>query len=413
MSVAHAIIDFLKSPKLPQLVGLIGGLAGIYAFIDNYIIKFKPRIFVGTRLIIHFTEETKTFPTAIINSIICSMEVCNHRKKYGVIYDFAVRIYNTDAINPESQVYYASQTANKIPIKVEDLEKQEFLSFSPVTILPSSSKSINLIFSEVRFSKMRNRKAESFYLECYYQMEPAGKWHFIDKLFLYNEAHLEQIKEPYQQYTALDNSISREKLDKTIRPQKTSLFSGITHRYLHYKILSVYRIYIIASLRRCADFFIALPFYLHLLKDYLFDRFIRIPIMKRYGKNVLSLKIKVNNPELRPVTEAVLEEIYQYISIFAAEINKDAAKEVVIKVEKEGGEIVISRYRLSIKIYVSGDTSIRVQEQNAFSGSKLTYDLSLKSAIWNQKYWHLKNYGFISIKSFAIRLLDALIMHSN
>ena len=53
----NEIINFLNQGWLPNLVGLVGGLLGVWTFIDAYIINFRPKIYIGTRVIIQTIED--------------------------------------------------------------------------------------------------------------------------------------------------------------------------------------------------------------------------------------------------------------------------------------------------------------------------------------------------------------------
>lgn len=405
------ITDFLSENWIPNLFGLIGGLLGLYTFIDSYLVTFKPKIYIGTNVVADTVVENNY---TRLNSIICSLELCNHRKKYGVIYDFAVRVYRADEINSDKAIYYASEIVDRIPINVQDLQKQNYELFKPITVLPDSNNSVNFVMSEVlNRSKMDFNPSSSYYIEVYYQKKPEGKWYYIDKLYLFNKGQYDLKSEKYVLFSVLNNDTTREKLKEKVKLQKTSLYTGASQKIISFKKRRyVYR-FVKYPYYRVKDALITIPFYANFAYNSIIDKFVKIPIIKRYGKNIEKGNIKFGSPESKPITEAAFEKIFTELEKLAQQINDGAKKEAEITVKKDKGQIVLSRYKLAIIFYMPGDRSIYVQEQNAFRGSRLRYNIELRNKIWNKEYWYLENYGFITIKSFVVKVLDAFVIHSN
>lgn len=405
------ILTIIGQNWFTNILGIVGGSLGIWTFIDSYLIRFNPRIYIGTKVIIN---TNKAPLREDLESIICSLELCNHRKRYGVIYDFAVRVYKADEINPDNAIYYASQLVNKIPINIDELKDQEYDLFNPLTILPESNSSVNLVLGEVlNRSKMNISKSSNYYLEAYYQKKPEGKWYFIDKLYLYNKGLYSNLTSQYIQFSVLNTHTTREKLNKKIKPQKTNLYEGASHKHLSGKLIRYRYLFFFRPLSRIKDIFYSIPFYANFLISFLIDKFIKIPIIKKYGENITKAKFTFGSPEERPITEAAFNQIYSELDKLIKEINVNANKNALISLEKKDSYIFLSRHKLSIKFYISGDRSIHVQELNAQFGSRLAYSLSLEKAIFGKNYWKLENYGFVSLKTFSVKVLDSFIIHSN
>lgn len=411
MEIINQITNFLSQNWITNLFGLLGGLLGLYTFIDSYLVSFKPKIYIGTGVVIEAIE--KNGHTSL-SSIICSLEICNHRKKYGVIYDFAIRIYNADKINSDKVIHYATEIVDKIPVNVQELQNQNYELFKPITVLPDTNKSVNFVLSEVLYrSKMSFNPTGSYYIEVYYQKKPNGKWYFIDKLFLFNNGNLDSESQKYILFSVLNNDKTRDRLKEKVKIQTTSLYTGASQKVISRKTKRYYYKFIITPYSIIKDTLNAIPFYLNILYNLLVDKFIKLPIIKKYGKTIEKVNIKFGSPESKPVTVATFEKIFIEFEKLATQINEDANEEAEVKVKRDKERIIISRYKLSISIYISGDRSIRVQEQISFKGSRLTYNIELRKKIWNKEYWHLENYGFISIKSFVVKVMDAFIVHSN
>ena len=411
MTILKEFTDFLKQGWLPNLLGLTGGLLGLWTFIDSYIIKFKPKIYFGTRVFFDTIKDTKH---TRLQAIICSLEFCNHRKKYGVIYDFAIRIYNADEINSKSAVYYATELVDKVPIHIKDLEIQDKRIFNPITVLPNSNQSVNLILSEnINGYKMVLTQIGNCYIELYYQKEPDGKWYFIDKMHLYSKDQYNHIEDKYIDLSILKNDSTRKKLDGMLRLQKTNLYTGASQKHLKNKIRHCLYKFIKIPFYRIKDVLVSIPFYSSFLINTIWDKFVKIPIIKKYGIKIEKPNIKIGSPELKPITNIAFAQILNELQNFANQINKNANHEARIIIKQMDNKIILQRYRLSINFYISGDSSIQVNELNAVLNSRLSFSIKLRNGLWNKKYWYLNNYGFISIKSFVVRVLDAFIIHSN
>ena len=302
----------------------------------------------------------------------------------------------------------------KIPINVDELEKQELSTFNPITVLPDSNKSISIVLSEVLYrSKMDFHPLNSYYIEIYYQKEPKSKWYFIGKFFLYNKGQLEAGLKKYVLFTVLNYDSTREKLKKSVRHQKTNLYQGASQNFLILKFRSYFYKLIKFPFYRVKDSFYSIPFYSHFLIDKVIDNLIKIPIIKKYGKIIDKSSIKFGAPESKPITYDAFEKIYSLLQKIAIQINSKAKKELEIKVEKKEGQIILTRLRFALKFYIAGDETIVVQEAYSSVGSRITYQIALRRKLWNKNFWYLDNYGFITIKSFVIRVIDAFIINSN
>lgn len=417
--ISTDLTSFFNS--LPAIVGAVGGMLGLWTFIDSYLRKFNPKIYVGTKVIFNTKYERSSHR---LNSIICSLEICNHRKKYGVVYDFAVRIYNTNKVNPDDITYFASEKLESIPMKTDELKNKEITSFNPITVLPSSNKSENIIFSEViHRSKANINPNDSFKMDMYYQKKPKGKWYLIDTFYLFNKGKYvfdlssnKGAEEPDKEgnkfivFSALDTDVSREKIKDSIVRIKTGKWTSASHKVLKMRLLRWRYNLLKKPLYRVRDVLISVPFFLHLWSIRLIDIFIRIPIINKYGKSIRKGSLQIGDKKLRKVTDSSYEKIYTELNKLIEKINKGASDEAKINIKKSEGEIILSRYKLSIKVYKPGDTSIYVHD---FNDNRLSFKMNLRSKLFNKHYWKLDNYGFITIKSFTVKLLDTFIIHSN
>lgn len=387
-------------------LSIIGGFLGIWSFIDNYLIRFKPKIFVGTKVVSETIEEKNKI---VLNSIICNFEIANHRKKYGIINDFAVRVYRNDQINPKKVIYYSSEFIEKIPQKIQNIDHQERVIFSPINILPNSSKSITLVLSDQLLnSELDFYQGNTYYLEFYYQLTPKSKWKFIDKLYIYNKRdEIIPKNEKYTLFTAINYDKSRESIGKYLINSSASLYESAAKRHI-INLFKKYKLaYILKPLNILRDFIIFIPHYISIIANKLINKFIKIPLIRAYAQNNYALKIKFGSPELRPKTEKDFKIIKQRLNEIISKINLKLESENLIELkETSEDKCLIYRNRKTLELFMSGDTSIEVK------GAGLNYRLNLKQGIWNKNLWFLENQGFIQLDSFSLKIIDYLVLHS-
>jgi hypothetical protein len=311
-------------------------------------------------------------------------------------------------------IYYVSEIIESIPVDIDEIEKQKLTSFTPISILPSSNRSINLILGEVLYnSKMDINSNDAYYMEAFYQKNPKGKWTFIDKFLLYNKGYLKPETKKNILFAVVDYDSTRQKLVDSVPHQETDLYQGAFSKNVEINIKKYSYQFFKYPLLRIRDIFISILFYPNLFKNYILNKFIRIPFIVKYGKKLQKLKVTIGTPELRKDTEKAFEQITKYAQEIINQTNIGAVANAYITVKIENHSFTISRYRLSIKFYIAGDTRIIVQDEKNYSRSKLTYNIELKKYIWNKNYWYLKNFGFISLESFVVKVMDAFILHSN
>ncbi|MDD3323329.1 MAG: hypothetical protein PHS59_17985 [Paludibacter sp.] len=406
---------------IAAIIGIMGGLLGFYSFVDKYLMRFKPKIFIGNKVIANISERNSK---TSLDSIIVSLQLCNHRKKYGVIHDFAIRMYQTNIINPDIAIYFIYGVSDKSFNSIDELiEKKNYQVFKPIVLTPDYNNSVNIFASELRNrSKMYIEKNEPYFIELYYQKTTNGKWCFISKSYLFYDNNM--TKENYVVYSILDKGITRNKL-KPIHLE-TTLYAGASTLVIENYFKSIRFKIVHSPFYWIKDKLLIIPYYLYFIYLFSTDR-VRLSIIKKYAKTIKRTKYTWGNPEYRPITEKALDNIYKTLGKILKEINKTATTEAKLGIEYENNSIVLSRSKLKLLIYISGDINIHIavlenssQTKNPLdalikkttrkidSNSRLNYSITLK----NGKYWYLDNYGLITIDSFAIKVLDAFVVHS-
>lgn len=407
-------LKFLSESWVGNLLGIIGGSLGLWTFIDNYILRFNPKIFIGSKAVFLMVKKSSSTDRFSIESIILSIEVANQRNKYGLIHDYAVRVYKSNSINPAEAIYFASEKWESLISDIKSMNNIKKELFSPISVLPKSHRSLNIAFSELLYhSAVSINKDDIFYLELYYQKTPKNKWNYVGTFYLYNEAEsTNETNKLLFTYTLFEWQRSRDKIKSILKPAKTSLYMGSTHKFLKLFFKRLYWQILSRQFYRLRDALLLIPYLIIILLNWLFDHTIRVHILRKKGKELDKLKIDFGEPEKKPITQKSFNKIDNTLKMEIQKINSNAEKSAIIKYERENDQILMTRNDMVIKIYRSGDSNIIAHQQDIFLNSRLKFEMKLKVNNLGFHYWYQSNYGITTSKSFALKILDAFLLHS-
>ncbi len=409
------ILKIFDEKWIGNLIGFIGGLLGLLTFINAYLLPFKPRMFLGSKAFILAKKAPNLVGKYVmLNSVMCSIQIGNHRNKYGSILDFAIRIYKTHALNPDHAVYFASNTWSSYPLTLANVSSVQKSLFSPFNILPKSERSLHLEFSELlNRSNMIIDSDANMYLEIYYQIGPHRPWKLLRTYFLFFK-EMEQLNDDLMlKYTILESHVTRDKIFKVIKTTKPSLFLGASNRTIKLFFRSMSFRLIRKPIRFIRDSLLFIPFSFLNITQWIYDQAVRLPLLRRSAVRIHRLTISSGQPDKVPKTQESFALICKILSKQIDIINLQAEDPAKIGLEQKASELILNRYKMSLKIYIAGDGYIVAQDIVTFQNPKLMFHLWLKDTAFGYYVWHLQNVGYISAKSFALRVFDAFVLHSN
>jgi hypothetical protein len=405
-----------QAKEVAPVVGIIGGILGFWSFIDNYLLMFKPKIFASSRVIFNFDEQKANQPQ--LHNVALTLEISNHRKKYGSIRDFAARIYSTDEVNPEPITYFSSDIAEKIELGEQVYVLSGMTEFFPIAVQPNSSKAVTVIFGgAVNDIKKTMLSGGNYYLELYYQKKVKSSWIFIDRLYLYNITLMPRRGQPawntmQSVFTTINFEDSRRRLSEENRKRVNTIYRGATHRQKT-EWFNSFKYFFIRIWRTTKQMFFFCFVKATLAISWIFDQALHLPVIRKYNKNRRKINFQFGNPETKPLIEQGIVELKAELSKLINELNQstDEERQISVRDEKPDG-FTVSRYHMWLRIYISSDESIRVQEVNASRGkSKIRMTLSIKRSVFKMYYWQTKDGKIFSLRSFAIKILDFLVLH--
>lgn len=404
---------------LGNILAITGGFLGIYSFIDNYLLKFKPKFFISNivNFKIEITEKYLKYPVYSrknysVKSIICTLEVGNHRNKYGVINDIAIKIFDRNNLNPSPRFFYAKKDL-EFPIQSSNEDEFKAIkksSFSPINILPKSSKKVHIEFSSIYDYVEMIPKSTHNYIEIYYQL--GKKWYYDSGYFLYEEREQED-NNLLVTFKTLDRDVERDKLPQQSRKIYSIVFFGESTRKIKRRL--EWYLYVMKSIlpKKIAEFFLIIPIVFIQILSLLYDKTIRKRLFSIIKNNENSYNKNRQNQitGYKNYTENKFKTIQNLFKIEIEKINTQYTDDKKIILEIKENQISIFKGTRNVKIYISGDKNIQVSDSNNYEKVSINMTMNYEIKLFGIKCWKL-NGKIVTVEGFVLRVIDAILLHS-
>jgi len=391
-------------------IGVIGGVLGFYTFIDNNLLRFKPRLNISERLFFSFDE--KTLSSRIrgkpLKSIIFQIEIINGRNKIGRIDDLAVRIYDVSTTQPQPYMLYAESILDRLPINPASLDKDKFNFFSPLSISGRSTKNIVIEFTPEQFNKVYIPTDSYLKMELLF-LSPNKKWKtagvYVPNHF--NDYAKDNPLQLIMEYSLLDRTVERSKLERSLKKPASNLYRGVSGKQLRYylnrPIVATKKIfnYPFKILKLIFAFFI-------LSVRHLIFKNIILPLINKKSKELPRPFFSFPRGNLKSDTAKTLVILKEKLQEIASNINKDADSRAQINITSNSDGFLIQRSKLTIKFYISGDGYITVQDTGGYPQMFL-FSMQLYEYPLGIRLWKVNN-KLMTIDSACILFMDSLIL---
>ncbi|WAL78737.1 hypothetical protein [Shewanella sp. DAU305] len=401
-------LDFLK--VLSSVVGMIGGFLGFFVFFDNYILKFKPRLNISNRLFFRYKTEEKhpTIKGRSLESLILKIEAINGRNKIGRIDDFAVRVYDSRATLPSGYMLYAENVLERLPSISSSFEKDEFHSFSPVSILGRSTKNIVIEFKTEKYMGAAINPEGSLKMDLLYYLPKKG-WRTVGTFSPYYFKGNNSQEDPNGiiEYSLLDNAVIRKEATKSLKQPEIGIYNGISGKYIGFYLMKP-----VWFLKRMATY----PIKVIQLMGALMEALIRqvssycivLPLIKLKSKTLPRMQFGNPRSHLVGDTTATLEKCKNNIEKIAEKINSKADSKAKITIRNENSGFSVQRGGLEVKFYKSGDGHIRAIDTGGYP-QMFTFSMELVEYPFGLRLWKVNN-KIMTVKSACIHVIDSFIL---
>lgn len=401
-------LDALKG--LSSVVGMIGGFLGFFVFFDNYILKFKPRLNISNKLFFRYKIEEKlpTIQGRSLESVILKIEAINGRNKIGRIDDFAVRVYDSRATFPSGYMLYAENVLERLPSKSSSFAKDEFHSFSPVSILGRSTKNFVIEFKTEKYMGATLNPEGSLKMDLLYYLPKKG-WRSVGTFSPYYFKGYSDQEDPSGiiEYSLLDNAVTRKEASKSLKQPEVGIYKGISGKYIGFYLMKP-----IWSLKKMATY----PVKVIQLMGALLEALIRqissyciiFPLIKLKSKTLPKVQVGPARAHLAGDTTAALEKCKNNIKKIAEKINSKADSKAKITIKDESSGFCIQRGGLEVKFYKSGDGHIRANDTGEYP-QMFTFSMELVEHPFGLRLWKVNN-KIMTVKSACIHVMDSFIL---
>ncbi len=407
-------MDFILNVEvlkvLSSIVGVIGGFLGFFVFIDNYMLKFKPRLNISNRLFFRYKTEEKNpaIQGRSLESVVLKIEAINRRNKIGRIDDFAIRIYDSRATFPFGYMLYAENVFEQLPCKASYFEKGEFSSFSPASILGRSTKNIVVEFKPEKYIGTTLNTDGNLKLDLLYYLPKKG-WKTSGSFMpYYFKGHNEQ-ENPNGviEYSLLDNSITRKEAANSLKSPKVGIYKGISGKYIGFYLMKP-----VWVIRNIAIYPLKVFKLIGALVEALFRHIasycVILPLINFKSKKLPRMQFLPARAHLIKDTEAALKKCRHNIDKIAKKINAKADSKAQITIRDENSSFIIQRGNLEVLFYKSGDGHIRANDTGRYP-QMFTFSLELVEYPFGLRLWKVNN-KIMTIRSACIHVMDSFIL---
>ncbi|MBE0472259.1 MAG: hypothetical protein IBX55_22465 [Methyloprofundus sp.] len=395
---------------LSSIVGMIGGFLGVFVFIDNYILKFKPKLNISNRLFFRYKTEEKhpSLQGKSLESIILKIEALNKRNKIGQIDDFAVRVYDSRATHPSVYMLYAENVLEHLPSNSSYFDKIKFNSFSPISILGKSTKNFVVEFKPEKYLGVTLSPEGSLKIDLLYYLPEKG-WKLAGTLmpYYYKEHNEQQDPNGIIEYSLLDKAVTRKEASKSLKQPDVGLYNGISGKYIGFYLMKPFW-----TMKNIVVY----PFKVIKLIGALLEALTRqvasycivLPLINLKSKKLPRIQFSPARAHLIGDTDAALAICKNSIERIVEKINSEAESGAKITINDESSGFSIQRGKLKVKFYKSGDGHIQANDTGGYP-QMFTFSMELVEYPFGLRLWKVNN-KIMTVKTACIHVMDSFIL---
>jgi len=403
-------IPFLpKDPSIltivSTIVGMAGGLLGFYTFLDNYLLRFKPRFATGEAFYFVYKKHEKT-DYSYIESVIFQTEIFNHRNKLGKIDSIYIKAYAPRQMEPSVINLHASSFLTEMPADVQSLLSLQRKHASTINLNNKSAKSVVLEMTQEYGNRATLPIDGEVVIELIYKLK-TGRLKSAKKFSVFHhpdKKHEVDGKTVYI-FAPLEKFNDTSNLEKYPLKVKTNSYKGVSAYYLtgflgtlkgRAKRLATYSIDIFTSLVHAGS---------ALLRS-VFSEAVEWNITRVYGPKKREVRLTVGDKKKADLTLAYISKLSAILTKKVESINEKSADKEKITLSRENNEIILKKKSATIKLYKSGDGYINAGLVDAMGKyTETVLSLTVKQYPLGVHLWFNKGQALFP-STVATRLVD-------
>ena len=389
---------------------MIGGFLGFFIFIDNYILKFKPKFNISNRLFFGYKTEEKQSSIKVrsLEFVILNIDAINKRNKIGRIDDFAIRVYDSRSTCPSGYILYAENVLDELPSNTAKLDKNESNSFSTVAILGRSNTNLVVEFKPEKYIGVSLNPEGRLKLDVLYYLPKKG-WKTVGTFtpYYFKGHNDEENPNGIIEYSLLDNSITRADVSKSLKDPKAGIYKGVSGKYLGF--------YLMKPVWFCKRL-VTYPLKVIKLTAALLELTVRqisshcvvLPLINLKSKSLPRMQFGLAKAHLIDDTVLSLKKCRENIETISKKINAKADSKAEITISNSQDGFIIRRGGLDVKFYKSGDGHIRANNTGGYP-HMFTFSMELVEYPFGIRLWKV-NKKIMTVKSACIHVMDSFIL---
>jgi hypothetical protein len=387
-------------------VGIVGGLLGFYTFIDNYILKFKPKFVLGDRLYLTYKQHPKYPAHSHLSSLVLQFEIFNHRNKLGRVEDLCFRIYDSLELEAKVTTLFASAYLEDMPVERTDVLTAKRSPMGPAAIDHKSSRTLVVEMSpEKNMGQFINPNGQ-IKIETLYKSS-RGKWIQFDSLSVYAVYDEKTTVGEFTTYNfdLLDKYSERENLKKQTFKRKINSYTGISnYQITHGRNVLIWKLSNLGRFfKRTASLISGIVN--ATLSNAISETFYWA-LVKRKAGWIEKRKITVGHARNGNKTDELIKKLGSILARKIKAIEQRAAQSGEITLELKGSEIMLLKAGITLKIYKGGDGYVYAMRisQNSSVGQGV-FSFEIKNYPFAIDLW-TSNGNAIFPAAIATKLID-------
>ncbi len=405
LSIDPTLLSFLKT--ISTAIGAIGGALGLYTFVDNYLLKFRPKFLIADRIYFSYKKNPKYPQYSHLHSLTAQFEIFNHRNKLGRIEDLIIRLYDSKEQEAKLVNLYPVSFLANMPLQQADLIAEQRVPASSIGINNKSSKTMIIEFSQERSMTATVSPKGHLVAHALYKSQ-SGKWINFAKYSLTAVFNEESETDEMKIYTfnLVDKYFERQKLQSKKIPFKTSSYKGLSDFYLtRWLPTPFYRI------KKLAKNVQSLFFYLRDMGKAtcygIYSEAVSWTIIRRTYNYSRKWRVTVGDQKKSVQTDLLLNKLSDIIQKKLSVINAKSSEKSVIHFEQKGNEILLKKENGCLKIYRGGDGYIygQIETQMPNTTGKTVFSVEVDHYVMGLHLWRIGGNPALPT-TIATRIID-------
>ncbi|MFM0231288.1 hypothetical protein [Paraburkholderia sediminicola] len=389
-------------------IGILGGMLGAYTFLDNYILRFKPKFLIGDRIYLTYEKHKKIQEYSHLSSLIIQFEIFNHRNKLGRIEDIFVRIYDSRKLEASVLDLFPLAALDSMPTNRDEVIAAERVPPSPIAIPNKSSKTLVIEMAQEKLHNGTVDPSGFLKVQCLYK-STTGKWRKFSEFSLH--AAYEE-KSTYDKFTIYnfdrtERYAEREKLKRRKIATEVNSYKGVSNYYLSFWLPRPYW--------RAKEFVQAAPKLVIFLcglatatvRNCLSEA-IEWRVVKRTAARSRKPKITVGNARNARRTDSLIAKLKPLIEHKVTELNSRAKASDAITIEIVDTSITLKKSGTQVRVYVGGDGFVGILRSPLNSPmGETVFTIRVKEFAFGSYLWTLSGRPVFA-STIATRVVDYL-----